>query len=88
MAVVVELPADVERRLRAQTSDLDREGKEAMLVELYRQQKLARRELSEALGISRLETDEILKRHNVTEDLPTNEELEEDLRQARLMLGR
>jgi hypothetical protein len=88
MAVVVELPADVERRLRAETSDLDREGKEAMLVELYRQQKLARQELSEALGISRLETDEVLKRHNVTEDLPTNEELEEDLCRARLMLGR
>jgi predicted HTH domain antitoxin len=88
MAVTIQLPADVERRLRAESPDLDSEAKEAMLVELYRQEKLGRYELSQALGISRLETDAVLKRHNVTEDLPTLEELEEDLRQARLLMTR
>lgn len=88
MSVIVELPIDVERRLRADTADLDRTAKEAMLVELYRQDKLARHELSEALGLSRMETDGLLKKHNVTEDLPTPEELEDDLRQARLLLNR
>jgi hypothetical protein len=88
MAVTIHLPADVELRLRAESPDLDSEAKEAMLVGLYRQDKLTRYELSQALGISRLETDAVLKKHNVTEDLPTLEELEEDLRQARLLMTR
>jgi len=74
MAVTVELPADVEQKLRAQSPDLDAEAKEAMLVELYRQDKLTHNELSQALGLDRFETDAVLKRHNVTEDLPTEAE--------------
>jgi hypothetical protein len=76
MAVIVELPAEVEQRLRAETADLESEAKEAMLVELYRQDKLTHHELSLALGLDRFETDAILKKHNVTEDLPTVEEYE------------
>jgi hypothetical protein len=71
MAATVQLPADVEQNLRAQTSDLDTESKEAMLVELYRQDKLTHYELGRALELDRFETDAILKKHNVTEDLPT-----------------
>jgi predicted HTH domain antitoxin len=76
MSVTVELPADVEQRLRAETPDLDSEAKEAMLVELYRQDKLSHFELAQALGLDRFETDAVLKKHNVTEDLPTDEEYE------------
>ena len=53
-----------------------------MFVEFYRQAKLTRHQLSQALGLGRLETDAILKKHNVTEDLPSPEELEEDFRQG------
>jgi predicted HTH domain antitoxin len=88
VAVIVELPDDVEIRLRAATGDLEREGKEAMLVELYRQEKLSRHELALSLGLSRLETDAVLKKHGVTEDLPTLQDLEDDLREARALLGR
>lgn len=88
MAVTIQLPPDVEQRLRAENPDLDSAAKEAMLVELYRQEKLSRYELSLALGISRFETDAILKKHNVTEDLPTPQELEEDLRRARQLFSR
>jgi hypothetical protein len=87
MAVTIQLPADVEKRLRETSCDLDSEAKEAMLIELYRQDKLSRHELSTALGIGRIETDGLLKKHNVTEDLPAAEELEEDLRAARLLTG-
>ena len=59
-----------------------------MLVELYRQDKLTRYELSQALAISRFETDALLKKHNVPEDLPTLEELEQDLHQAQSLLSR
>jgi hypothetical protein len=76
MAVTFQLPADVEQRLRAETPDLDAEAKEAMLIELYRQDKLSHFELSQALGLDRFETDGVLKKHNVTEDLPTVEEYE------------
>jgi Uncharacterised protein family (UPF0175) len=87
MAVTIELPPDFEERLRAETPDLDAEAKEALLVELYRRDKLSRYELALALGLSRFETDAVLKKHNVTEDLPTPEEVEEDLRRARELFG-
>lgn len=88
MVVTIQLPADVEQRLRAECADLDSEAKETMLVGLYRQEKLSRYELSLALGLTRFETDALLKKHRVTEDLPTPEELEEDLRRARELFGR
>lgn len=86
MALTIELPAEVEQRLRAETPDLDSEAKEAMLVELYRQDKLSHYELSQALGLDRFETDGVLKSHNVTEDLPTAEEIEEGLRRLRQLV--
>jgi predicted HTH domain antitoxin len=74
MTVIVQLPADLEQRLRAATPNLESEAREAMLIELYRQDRLSRHELSLALGLDRFETDGILKKHHVTEDLPTAEE--------------
>jgi hypothetical protein len=88
MAVTVELPDDVERKLRAASPDLESAAKEAMLVELYRQEKLTRYDLSQALELNRSETDALLKKHKVTDDLPTLEELEEDLRMARSLMDR
>jgi predicted HTH domain antitoxin len=74
MAVTIQIPADVEQRLRAEDPDLEATAREAMLVELYRQDRLSHHELSQAMGLDRFETDGLLKRHGVTEDLPTNEE--------------
>lgn len=44
-------------------------AKEAALVELYRLQRITHHQLSEALGLHRLETDLVLKRHDVPLDL-------------------
>ncbi|HUO07480.1 MAG TPA: UPF0175 family protein [Phycisphaerae bacterium] len=88
MSVTIDLPSEVEQRLRAQCPNLDAEAKEAMLVELYRQEKLSHHELSQALGLSRFETDGLLKMHNVTEDLPTNDELEAALAHMRSLTGK
>lgn len=82
MSVVIELSDEIERDLRRSLGNLDGAAKEAMLVEFYRQEILTRYQLSQALGLSRLETDAVLKRHHVVEDLPSPEELEEDLRRA------
>ena len=88
MTISFDLPADVEASLRHQFSDLDRVAKESALVELYRQDKISQPELSRALGVTRLETEAVLKRHNVTEDLPTNEEIEAALRHLDERLGK
>jgi hypothetical protein len=69
MAVSFELPREMEKSLREELGDLDRAAKEALLVELYRQEKLTHRQLSIALGLSRFETDALLKRHDVFYEL-------------------
>ena len=74
MAVSFDLPTDIEQFLRHKLGNLDQAAKEAALVELYRQEKLTHHQLSKALGLSRLETNGVLKKHNVTEDLLSVEE--------------
>jgi hypothetical protein len=76
MAVTFDLPPDIEQSLRHEFGDLAQAAKEAALVELYRQGQVTHRVLSRALGISRLEAEALLKRHGVTEDLPTEAEHE------------
>lgn len=87
MAVTFELPAEIERSLRRELGDLDQVAKEAALVELYRLDRVTAYELSLALNLSRLETEALLKRHNVTEDLPTEAELELDRSRLRRLVG-
>lgn len=77
MAVTIELPGDVEQRLRAQTPDLDAQAKEAVALDLFREGKLSHYELSTMLGPDRFETDAYLKRHNVVEGSLTAEDLNE-----------
>lgn len=74
MAVTFQLPTDLEHELRHDLRDLDGEAKEALLVALYRQGKLSHYALSRALGLDRFETEDVLHKHNVTEDLGTVEE--------------
>jgi hypothetical protein len=74
MAVSFQLPTDLEHTLRDGLPDLDGEAKEALLVSLYRQRKLSHLALSKALGLDRFETEDVLRKHNVTEDLGTVEE--------------
>lgn len=80
MTITFDLPSEVEQVLRLGCTDVNLAAKEAALVELYRMEKLSHRQLSEALGISRMEAETVLKRHHVTEDLPTQEEYERALR--------
>ena len=73
MAVTFELPSDIEKSLREELGDLDQAAKEALLVELYRQGKLTQHQLAAALGLSRLATDGLLKRHDAYLDLTAEE---------------
>jgi hypothetical protein len=88
MAVTFELPSEVEQRLRAESPNLDAEAKESLLVELYRQEKLTRYELSLALGLNRFETDAMLKQHRVETDIPTGSEVAAGLEHFRGMSER
>ncbi|MDQ3222758.1 MAG: UPF0175 family protein [Gemmatimonadota bacterium] len=85
MSVSFELPTEIEQALRDELGDLDRAAKEALLVESYRQAKLTRQQLSGALGLSRAETEAILKRHEVFYDLTAEDVARESegLRQLR-----
>jgi predicted HTH domain antitoxin len=88
MSIAFSLPPGVEADLRAQFVDLHQAAKEAALVELYRQGKLSHGQLAESLDISRDEASALLKRHNVTEDLPSIEEFDEQMNQLRNLLDR
>jgi predicted HTH domain antitoxin len=78
MTITFELPEEIEEQARSNGADLDREAREAYLVELYRQDRITHHQLAEALGLSRLETDGILKRHKVSSG-PTLEELRAEI---------
>jgi len=87
MPVSFQLPPHLEQNLRGQFADLDQAAKEAALVELYRQDKLTHHELSQALAIDRFQIDALLKAHHVTEDLPTDDELADDLKRLTRLVG-
>ena len=87
MAISFELPSMIEEQLRKELVDLDQVAKEAVLVELYRQEKLTHHELAVALGLDRFETEALLKRHRVTEDCLTLEGLDEQLATLRKLTG-
>lgn len=88
MSISFQLPDDIERALRRELGDLDQVAKEAAMVELFRQGKLSQGKFAECLGISRYEADGVLKRHHVTEDLLTIEELDKQVADMRELLGR
>lgn len=79
LTITVDLPADMEREVRALSIDLNATAKEAFLVSLYRQKKLTHHGLARALGVDRFATDDVLHRHNVTEDLGTLADYQADL---------
>jgi len=87
MAISFSLPEPIEEQLRVQVGNLDDVAKEAALVELYRQGQLSHHELATALNLDRFETDAVLKRHKVIEDLITQEEFDEQVAELRKLLG-
>ncbi len=83
--VRLDLPPDVEQRLRQETPNLSEAVKEAYILELFRQGKLSHYELSKVLVLDRFETDAYLKKHNVLEGSLTLEDLESDFQTLRTL---
>ena len=73
MLIHFEIPLEIERELDASGLDLSREAREVYLIELYRQERITHRQLTEALGLSRQEADGVLKRHLVSPNVTTEE---------------
>ena len=86
MSIGFDLPASVEDQLRRELADLDLVAKEAALLELYRQERITHHQLGLSLGLERHETDGLLKRHKVVEDLPRAEELAEEIATLRRLI--
>jgi predicted HTH domain antitoxin len=76
--LVLDLPAELESRLRSESSCLEAEAKQAFALEMFRRGRLSHYELSHVLGLDRFETDALLKRHHVYEGSPTMADLEAD----------
>lgn len=63
MAVTFQLPNEIETTLRRQLANLDQAAKEALLVEMYRQNNISHQQLASALGLSHAQTDDLVRRH-------------------------
>lgn len=87
MAITIELPFAIEEKLRADANDLAAAGKEALLIELFREGRISHGELADGLGLSQSQADEVLSRRGVTEDLLTSAELAEQVAGLRKLLG-
>jgi predicted HTH domain antitoxin len=88
LQVTLDLPAEVEEKLRRETPNLDADVKEAYALELFRRGQLSHCELSRVLGLDRFATDAYLKQHNVVEGSLTMADLEADRQTLDRVMGR
>jgi predicted HTH domain antitoxin/PHD/YefM family antitoxin component YafN of YafNO toxin-antitoxin module len=73
MSIHFEIPQDIEQGILNSGLNMNLEAKEAYLVELYRQERISHRQLAEALGLNRYETDGVLKLHKVSPNVTAQE---------------
>ena len=88
LQVTLDLPAEVEEKLRRETPNLDADVNEAYALELFRRGQLSHCELSRVLGLDRFATDAYLKQHNVVEGSLTMADLEADRQTLDRVMGR
>jgi predicted HTH domain antitoxin len=65
MEVILRIPDDVARLLSSAGGDISRRALEALALEGYRDQTLTLYQVSEMLGLSRVETEDFLGQHHV-----------------------
>ena len=82
----VDLPPEVEERLRADDPELSAAAREGFALELFRRGELSHFALGRALGLDRFETDALLQRHGIYEQGLTPEDLESDRRNLEQVL--
>lgn len=75
MTISFNVPTTIEQALSRDGQDPSDVAKEAAMVELFRRHRITHHELAESLGLSRFETDGLLKRHEVSYDLTLDDVL-------------
>jgi hypothetical protein len=78
VTITFELPQEMEREIRTNGTDFSGEAREAYLVEHYRQDRITHHQLAQALGLTRIETDGVLKRYKVSPG-PTLDDLRAEI---------
>jgi Uncharacterised protein family (UPF0175) len=73
MTITFDLPHDIEQQIRTNGTDLNGKAREALLVALYRGHEISHRQLGDALGLERYETDGLLKKYGVGLDVTVEE---------------
>ena len=66
MKLTLHIPDDVAQRLTASGGDLSRQALEGLALEGYRTHALTLYQVAELLGLSRIETEDFLGRHQVS----------------------
>ena len=88
LTITINLPPDLEGKLRKEIPDLSNDVKEAYVLELFRRGILSHLELSKILGLDRFETDAYLKLHRVYEGSLTVDDLKADLKTLQDVLSK
>jgi predicted HTH domain antitoxin len=78
LTVNLTLPPALEKRIRDEFVNLDKDVTEAYVLQLFREGRLSHFELSEVLHLDRFQTDAYLKQRGVFEGSPTMADLEAD----------
>jgi predicted HTH domain antitoxin len=86
--VTLELPPEVEAKIRSESTNLDRDVRDAYALELFRLGKISHYELARILGLDRFETDAWLKLHGVFARSLGMTDLDADLQALEQVLGR
>lgn len=87
LTVTFDLSEELERRLLAETPDLEAEVEEVFAVEMFRRGLLSHTELTKLLGLDRHETDALLQRYRVESGSPSMDDLEADRETLARVLG-
>ncbi len=80
MTITLELPEELETRLREEVPDLDAEARIAVALDLFRKEQITHFELGRMLGLDRFETNALLVARQEYAQSPTLEDLENDYR--------
>jgi predicted HTH domain antitoxin len=78
MEVTLHIPDDIAKRLSAAGGDVSRRALEAIALEGYREQTLTLYQISEMLGLSRVETEDFLGQHHIPLAVIDEAELERE----------
>lgn len=88
LAITLDVPKEIEMKLRSEGESLNTVAREALALELYRQERLDFYELSQMLGLDKIQTSELLQRHKIYIGSITMEDLEEQQRMMEEVMGK